>query len=353
MTQRHRLGKLTPQFFRKIIFPRLGASRPNITDGPRPGGDCSVLQLNEERVLVATSDPLSYLPSIGAADSAFLSVHLLASDLTTSGFSPQYGIFDFNLPAALSDSQFAKYWIAFHSECKKLGISIIGGHTGRYLSQENTIIGGGALLAIGPKKRYLTSSMAREDDDLILTKGAAIETTAVLTRSFPRKIRKTLGPKAFDRAWEYLRSVTTVRDALTATSVGIKSRGVTAMHDATEGGVLSAAAEMASASELGLTVELQSIDVSDETRAICKLFRLDPLYSLSEGSLLIAARPFATARVLRRLSQQRIRADVIGRFSGRFRGARAVTNGGRIRLVHPSSDRYWAAYSDATRNGWS
>src|SRR5205809_7217867 len=161
MTQRHRLGKLTPQFFRKIIFPRLGASRPNITDGPRPGGDCSVLQLNEERVLVAASDPLSYLPSIGAADSAFLSVHLLASDLTTSGFSPQYGIFDFNLPAALSDPQFAKYWIAFLSECKKLGISIICGYSCRYLIHENTIIRESALLAIGQEKRIHTTRMQR------------------------------------------------------------------------------------------------------------------------------------------------------------------------------------------------
>ncbi len=304
-------------------------------------------------MLVTTTDPLSYIPSIGAADSAFISVHLLASDLTTSGFSPQYGIFDFDLPVGLSDYQFAKYWMAFHSECKKLGIAIIGGHTGRYLGQGNTIIGGGALLAIGPKNGYLTSSMARDNDDLILTKGAAIETTAVLTRSFPRKVRRSLGPEAFDQAWDYLRMVTTVRDALTAASVGIKNGGVTAMHDATEGGVLSAASEMAGSSRLGLTVELQSIEASDETRAVCKLFKLNPLYSLSEGSLLIASRPFATDRVIRRLSQEHIAARVIGQFSSRFGGVRSVTNRGTIRLAHLSQDRYWAAYLSATRKGWS
>jgi len=349
----YRLGKLSPRFFQRIIYPKLGVHRSSVVNGPKKGGDSAAIRLDKSRLLVATSDPLSYIPSIGATDSAFLSVHLLASDITTSGFPPQYGIFDFNLPKVMSDREFAKYWTAFDSECKNLGISIIGGHTGRYLGEGDTIIGGGVLISIGLRHHYLSSSMVWPNDDLVLTKGAAIETTAVLTRSFPKVVRKTLGPMAFESAWKYLRMVTTVQDSLTAVSVGKHERGVTAMHDATEGGVLSACAELAEASKVGVRIDLNAIRVSEETQAVCKLFRLDPLWSLSEGSLLIASRPHSTETILKRLSQKRISANVIGRFSRRFHEMRIVTHNGIVKHAKASRDRYWAAYSTALSKGWS
>lgn len=353
MATDHRLGKLSPHFFQRIIFPRLGVHRSSIISGPRKGADTTAIRLDKNRLLVATGDPLSYIPSIGASDSAFLSVHLLASDMTTSGFPPQYGVFDFNLPESMSDREFAKYWMAFDSECKNLGISIVAGHTGRYLGEGDTIIGGGALMSIGPRQNYLTSRMVRPNDDLVLTKGAAIETTAVLTRSFPKVVRKTLGPKAFEAAWKYLRMVTTVKDSLTAVSVGRHENGVTAMHDATEGGVLSGCAELAEASKVGVRIDLKSIRVSGETKAVCKLFRLDPLCSLSEGSLLVASTPSATEKILKRLSERRISANIIGRFSSQFRGMRIMTSNGSVRRAYPCRDGYWVAYSTAVRKGWS
>ena len=353
MGKSNQLGKLGPSFFRSIIFPRLGANRPNVISGPRLGGDTSAIRLNNRNVLVATTDPLSYLPSLGASESAWMSVHLLASDLTTSGFSPQYGIFDFNLPTSLSDDEFATYWMAFHSECRKLGIAIIGGHTGRYSNYEGTIIGGGTLFAIAPKRGYLSSSMARAGDELILTKSAGIEATAVLTRSFPRTVRKAIGREAFARAWDYLRMVTTVRDALAAVSVGVGELGVTSMHDATEGGVLGAVAEIGEASGLGVAVEPSSIPVSEETDAVCRIFRLNPLETLSEGSLLIASRPTAVSKILGSLSNIGIRAHVVGRFSKRFRGVRSLTGKPWIRVPRRSQDPYWAAYWRATRKRWT
>src|SRR5260370_32962724 len=188
-----RLGKAGQKILESVIYMSLGASSAQLIVGPAFGADNSILRLSRGRVLVATSDPLSYIPSLGPEASAWLSVHLLASDLTTSGFSPQFGLFDFNLPPTLSDVNFAKYWRSFHKECKQLGLSIIGGHTGRYPGIDYTIVGGGVVMATGPEDRYLTSSMARNRDGVLLTKGAAISTTAVLARAFPRRVKKGLG----------------------------------------------------------------------------------------------------------------------------------------------------------------
>jgi hydrogenase maturation factor len=353
MREAPRLGKAGQSVLESVVYRSLGASSSRLAVGPAFGLDNSIVRLGHGRVLVATSDPLSYIPSLGPEASAWLSVHLLASDLTTSGFSPQFGLFDFNLPPTLSDPSFAKYWRSFHQECKKLGLSIIGGHTGRYPGIDYTIVGGGVVMAIGPKDHYLTSSMAHNGDDVVLTKGAAIETTAVLTRTFPHRVRKTLGSTLFDKAWNYLYKVTTVEDALAASSIGVRHRGVTAMHDATEGGVTAGLIELTTASSLGLNVDLEQIHVSAETQQLCGLFRIDPLVSLSEGSLVIASRPTKTEEVRAKLSSRGISSTIVGSLTSRFRGCRATTSKGTRSLGYPDVDPYWKAYSKAIKQGWT
>ena len=348
-----RFGKPSQTFFRRVIFPRLGAKRSDILIGPKSGVDSAVVDIGNRKVLVTTTDPLSFIPELGPQASAWLSVNLVASDLTTSGLSPQYGIFDFNLPPTMKDSGFATYWDSFHRECLRLGLAIVGGHTGRYKGCDYTIIGGGVMLAIGSKDNYLTSAMAESGDDILLTKGAAIETTAVLTRVFPQTVRRALGTRLFERAWKYLTNVSTVREALIAVLVGVHSEGVTAMHDATEGGVMAAVLELARASRLGVELDLSSISVSQETREICRLFRIDPLTSLSEGSLIIACKPEKTNRLLNKIRSERIGADVIGRLTKRTRSTFGSSRRGRVRLRYPKFDPYWRAYWKAIKKGWN
>ena len=342
------LGKVNRSYLNRIIYPRLGASRREVVVGPKFGVDNAVIKMGPRNVLVATTDPLSYIPRLRPRESAWLSVHLLASDLTTSGFAPQYGIFDFNLPPEMGNEEFAKYWKAFSAECDKLGLSIVGGHTGRYQGCGYSVIGGGVMYSVGHEDSYVTSAMGQKGDDLILTKGFAVETTAVLTRAFPRTIKKVLGDKLFEKSWRYLREVSTVKDALAAASIGVHSEGVTAMHDATEGGVIAGVFEVAAASGLGAELDLTNISVSEETTALCKFFRINPLTSLSEGTLIIAVRPNRTSRVLGELESVGIWSQVIGELSSKSHSVWAKTKKGRVRIAYPRFDPYWKAYWKGT-----
>jgi len=347
------LGKFNRFTLHRLIYSHLGRKKKEILVGPKFGVDNSIQMLSNGKILIATCDPISFIPELGAQNSAWLSVNLLASDLTTSGVMPQYGIFDLNLPPQMSNSEFEQYWSSFDAECKKLGISIIGGHTGRYQGCGYTIIGGGVLYAVTEADKYLTSSMARNGDQIILTKGAAVETTAVLTRVFPRTIKRALGTSLFERAWESLSHVSTVKDAIAAVSVGIHGKGVTAMHDATEGGVISAVMELAYASNLGAELTLTNIRIPEETEKICKLFRIDPLRSLSEGSLILTCNPEHTQRLLNRLYHAGVNPRVIGNLTSRTRQVYALSkNRKRLPVRYPRFDPYWKAYLHATRAGW-
>ncbi|MGL4649310.1 MAG: AIR synthase-related protein, partial [Caldilineaceae bacterium] len=75
--------------------------------------------------------------------------------------------------------------------------------------------------------------------------------------------------------------------ALAAADAGL----VTAMHDPTEGGVATALAELATASQVGLELALDRIPVPPLAGRLCAEFGLDPLGTIASGSLLASCLP--------------------------------------------------------------
>ena len=347
------LGKPTPKTMARTIWRFTGAKSRAVIVGPTPGVDVAVLDIGGGMVLVANCDPVSLIPSLGPEDSAAMSLYEVASDVATSSRPPRFVMIDLNLPPGMSNQVLSRYWKAINKTCLELGVSILGGHTGRFEGCDYSIIGGATMWTTCRRDEFLTSSMARDGDDLIFTRSAAYGVTSVLARTFPRMVRKNIGPSLFEKALKYLGGANTVKDSLSAVKTGIHQRGVTAIHDVTEGGALAALVEMAEASGLGCIIDLESIPVSEETLEICKLFRIDPLTSLGEGSLLIASRPNRSRRVIDLLQSIGTTAVVIGQLSSGTRGIFGVSGKGRFKIRYPKRDPYWNAYWRALRKGWS
>lgn len=350
---RPRIGKLELDVIERIVYPKLGAERSEVVVGPGHGRDNTVIRLGCDQVLVATADPLSVVPALGVKNSAYLSVRLLASDLATCGFSPQFMMVNLNLPPKMGDEEFEEYWTGISAECKKLGIAIVGGHTGRYVGSDYTVVGGGVMMSVVPEKQYVSSDMSRPGDYLVMTKGVAIATTGILSRVFPQTIKKTFGPSFLKRAQAYLDKFSVVKDALTAASVGLRDRGVTAMHDVTEGGLFGALYEFAEASQVGLEIELPDIIVTEEAKRVCDLFDLSPYSSLSEGTLLISVKPKKAKEVLQALRLKGIKCGIIGKVKSFEDGKWIRKDGAKQRLKKPTTDPYWVAYWKACRKGWT
>jgi hydrogenase expression/formation protein HypE len=345
------LGKVGSEFLRNVVLKNLGAKSKDVITGPGMGIDNTVIRLNKKEVLILTSDPLSYIPQVGPENSAWLTINLLASDYTTSGNSPQYAMFDFNLPVHLDDEGLSVYLKQLSEECRKLGISIVGGHTGRYPGCDFTIVGGGFLFGKTSIDGYVTPLMADEGDFIILTKGAAIATTSVIAYSFPNYLKKELGEDVLQEAMGMLKECSTVREALVASSTGIRSN-VTSMHDATEGGVLGGLYELSEACGKALHVNSSKIIVRDVTRKICKLFSLDPLVSLSEGTLIITCRDYHAEKLVSILEKNGIVSSIVGKVSS-GKGLWLMGKDGRYRKFSPpSSDPYWDAYSRHVKKGY-
>lgn len=348
-----KLGKIGQAFFEGVIRPQLGAPRAEVLVGPQYGVDVAIVRLGQGQVLAATSDPLSLIPALGLEDSAWLSVHLLASDLVTSGIAPAYAVLDFNLPPHISAEEFERYWKAMHQEFERLGVAVIGGHTGKFVGCDYTIIGGATLLGVGPEDQYICAATAKPGDRVIITKGAAIATTGLLARTFPNILKEQFGAKFLAKAQAFFPQFSTVEDALTTVSVGVRDAGVTALHDATEGGVLGALWELAEASGCGIRVEKRQIPVAKEATKICEFFNIDPYIALSEGTLVIAARSTKVEEILAALKGKDIEAAEVGELTPRNQGRWVIEEGERKPLGPVRVDPYWQAFWKAMERGWS
>lgn len=341
------IGKISPEFFDKYIYPRLGVRRNDVMVGPQHGVDIGVVKVSDGKVMAVTTDPIYIVPQYGWEKAAWFAWHILASDITTSGFPPAYAVFDFNLPMSITEDEFETVWEVMHRESEKYGTSVIAGHTARYTGTDYPMVGGATFMSVGAEDKYLTPNMAKEGDAVVITKGAAIEAVGIFANTFRNHIRQQLGDEIFSKAENLFYKMSTVDDALTAVTVGVRDGGVTAMHDATECGVIGGVYEIAQASNKGIIVHKDKIPVSPEAKAVCKLFKMDPYTSISEGTLVLTVRPEKTDELLRVFSGAGIESAVIGEILPSKEGRWIVEGSAKKTLVHPRVDPFWQAIANA------
>jgi hydrogenase maturation factor len=345
------IGKISPEIFEEIVYPRLGCHDPAVLVPPQHGVDIGVVDIGGGNVMAVTCDPVFVVPQYGWERSAWFAVHILASDAAVSGFAPRWMTIDLNLPLGIEKEQFAALWRGMHSECERLGIAVIAGHTARYQGCDYPMIGGATVMAIGPRDRYVTPAMARPGEDVLITKGPAIEATALFSATFPKRVAAAYGGEFARRADAMFSQMSVVEDALTAASVGVRADGVTAMHDATECGLWGGLYEVARASRVGMRIRRDQIPMPEEVEKVCKLFEIDPFTAISEGTLVMTCRRHRTAEVLARLAAKGIAAAVIGETLPETEGITLVEAGRARSLEHPRVDPFWAAFGAALGRG--
>ena len=343
------IGKITDELFQTVIKPRLGAKRPEVAVGPEQGVDVGIVELGDY-AMAMTSDPVFIVPAYGFERSAWFAIHILASDAVTSGLAPAYLTIDLNLPPDLSDADFALMWEIIHRECEKMGAAIVTGHTGRYDNCNYPMIGGATFMALGPRDAYCSPKFCRPGDKIIITKGPAIEATGIFAAMFPDRIEKQFGAALRKEAENVFYKMSIVDDARIAASVGTRDKGVSAMHDATEYGIRGGLHEFAKAARLGLVVHKDEIVVTPAVKEICEMFAIDPLNSISEGTLIATVRPHAANEVLKRLRDNGIAASICGEMTDEAKGIQMVEGGRQKPFDHPGVDPFWEAFYKALKS---
>ncbi len=336
-----KIGKIDDATFKASILGRLGKRDKTVLVPPMSGVDAGVVDLGGGRVLVVAEDPIFTMPKLPLEMFGWFTVHIGASDVAVMGVKPRYMTYTLLMPPEMSKRDLGTLVQSIHSTAESLDIAIVGGHTGFYPGFAAPTIGGITVFAVARKGEYVTPAGARPGDEVLLTKGPAIETAGLLSVLREGELLARHSAALVKRAQDLCGRMSVVEDALQA----VKSGGVTAMHDATEGGVLGGLYEIAAASGVGMEVDESLFVDPEEVRAVCETFGIDPLAAIAEGSLLITAKPGSSAGIIRRLKRKGIPASVIGRVSADIRKRTLRRRDGRsVRLRIPKQDPFWPAF---------
>lgn len=347
----HFSGKITPTALKEVLLPKSGRKKKEVLLGPQFGVDTAVIDLGNNLGLAASSDPLSLVPTIGLKASAWLSVHLLANDMATTGFTPQYAQFVLNLPPHLSIEAFEEYWHYIHQFCEDIGVAITGGHTGRIEGQNSAISGGGTMFLTAPLDKIITSNGAAPGDVIVMTKETAMNSSAILAMSFPETVKNKLGKAVYDKACDNFYQTSVLKEAILATDVLENRTELKAMHDVTEGGVLGAIDEMAHASGCGFRVNSDELPVGDAQKAIMDFFEADHRFCVGAGAMIMAVKKGMEEKLIHHLQESSIKAAIIGEMTEKREGYKIIENGEEKDFIFDGIDPYWEAFFKALKAG--
>lgn len=327
-------GKIPVDILKEVVFRNLGVKRDEVVLGPSVGIDGTVIGVGNNSLIVSMDPITGALERIG-----WLAVNVNANDVATFGVTPAFILSCILLPESANRQIVETICVQMDKAAKEIGAAVVGGHCEVTPGLTNPIVVGCAL-GVTEKGNYVTAGGAKAGDKLVLTKSAGIEGTAILASDREKQLKKVLGSQMLQTAKEFYDNISVVKEALTA----FKTGGVNAMHDPTEGGIFGGIHEMADASNLGAKVTEEKILIQPETAKICRFFKIDPLQLISSGALLISAKPESAEKIIGKLKEEKVQAEIIGEFSENI-GDRTIRmkNGVVHDLPRPVSDHLWSA----------
>ena len=318
-------GKLPPEMLDRLLA-RHSRPDPRVVLGPRAGEDAAIIDMGD-RYLVAKTDPITFATD----EIGWYAVNVNANDVACCGAVPKWFLATLLLPEQRTGPALVeRIFDQIAKACAVLDVTLCGGHTEISYGLDRPIVVGQMLGEVAPGA-HLTTSGARAGDALILTKGIAVEGTAIIASEKRAELADKMSAAELDRCAAMLHEpgISVVPDAACAIAAG----GVHALHDPTEGGVATGLWELARAAEVGVRVEEHALPVLEPCRALCRHFGLDPLGLIASGALLIAAAPAAAEGIVAALRGIGVAAWRIGEVVARAEGCVLVDASGRTRTL--------------------
>lgn len=324
------IGKLPPEILEKIVMEPMQASRVKREDvilRPKTGEDCSAVDLGGEYCILST-DPIT-----GAAkDVGYLAVQINCNDIYSSGAEPMGVLLTVLLPPESEEALLEEMMSGAIRAAEERNIEILGGHTEVTDAVVKPVISA-AVIGKTRNRKILSTGGAKAGQDVIMTKWAGTEGTAILAKEWEEGLRQYLTEEELQNAQAMKAYLSVGKESEIAFAYG-----ATAMHDATEGGVLGAVWEVAECSGLGVDVFVEKIPVKMKQRKSARQWALIIWIDFQRNYDYCGRK---RREISREITGGRHCAAVIGKLteSGRY----MLVNDMRLPLAQPKSDALYEA----------
>ncbi|MEJ2285308.1 MAG: AIR synthase related protein [Desulfobacterales bacterium] len=290
---------LLREFLDQFIF-----DDPSIIINPGVGEDTAAVDVGPEEVLVLKSDPITFATdSIGQ-----YAVLINANDIATSGARPRWLLTTLLFPTGVTPSEISQVIGELKTFCKKWDITLCGGHTEITDAVTRPVVTGMMAGTVGRSQLIDKRNMA-PGDRVLLTKGVAVEGTAIIAREFGDRLKRLgIKDKEIDSGRRFLADISIITEA----QIAAEFKATSAMHDVTEGGLATALEELSTAGEHQIKIMVDTIPVYAQTRKICQLLDIDPLGLIGSGSLLICCREAACEDLMKAIGNAGVEVTCIG-----------------------------------------
>jgi len=323
-------GKLDPKFLSKLLTSYTTIDE-TVVIGPGIGVDATVIDQGNF-YLIAKTDPITFVTeNIG-----YYAVNINANDIACMGGIPRWFLATILLPELRTtrdvvDSIFSQ----INSACKELDILFCGGHTEVTFGIDRPIVVG-QMLGVVDKDSLINSLKAAPGDDILLTRGIAIEATSIIAREQNEKLCEIYSDDLVEKCKNFIYDpgISVLKDARLAVQVG----GVHAMHDPTEGGLAMGLHELATASGCGMKVFENEIPILPESKLLCDQFNIDPMGAIASGALLVVADPHYTAKIIETFRHNQILIKTIGKMMESEYGVKLLVNESEVDLPEYKQD---------------
>ena len=315
------IGKVPENVLKRSILKQIKTKRPEVLVGADVGEDCAIIGLQPDEVMVLSTDPITGTTK----EMGRWAVMISANDIASSGAEVIGVLVCALLPPRIREIKIRELMQEIEACCQELNIQVVGGHTEVTDAVNRPVL---SVTGIGKvkKDRMLPTKGAKPGQDIVITKWAALEGTAILAKEKEEELLQKFPAFLIEEAKGYSQYLSIIKEA----AIAGKSN-VSAMHDITEGGVFGALWEMAESAGVGLTIDLKKIPIKQATVEICNYFDVNPYEMMSSGSLMLAAdNGYDLVRVL---EESGIHAAVIGKVTEG--NDRVVTNGEETRFLEP------------------
>jgi len=307
-------GKL-PYNILESIFKQLSGDRPDVIVGPGTGEDTAVVDPGNDELISVTSDPVTFTTEAAGR----FSVHVNANDIAASGAEPKWFMMTLLMPAGSSASEAVNIILEADEYCKKFDVSLCGGHT-EFTDAVNRPVVSGTMIGTVRKGNFKKKNMMKEGDLVLMTRTAGVEGTALIALNFEEKLLAAgIDPGVIKQGKEWAECISVMKEA----EIAVRYKGVTAMHDVTEGGIATALDEFSAAGGHRLKIDKEAIPVADETEEFCSVLGLDPLGLIGSGALLIAIDKSEAADLTSEIEAFGTRCSIVGTVGPGGRGVSA------------------------------
>ncbi|MCK5376090.1 MAG: hypothetical protein KAJ97_03345, partial [Acidobacteria bacterium] len=264
-----------------------GELPPEVRLGPAAGEDAALVEIGGE-VWAVASDPVSFT----SVDAGRLAVIVNANDVAVRGARPRFFLaVALVAPDEASPERVRELLTQVRDTCALVGATLIGGHTEVTPGLPHSIVVGTMIGRV--EGDAFTTGGLREGDLVGMTRWPGLEGTAILLGEFGDRLRALHGDTALVLPADARDWLLVAPDALRAAAC----RGVSALHDVTEGGVGEALYEMAVASGLEIEARREDIPLLPQTVTICADLGMDPLGLIGSGAMLLGCDEAGRAEV--------------------------------------------------------